>query len=305
MKLPSEMDPAIRELLEEIAADPSSALFRVPTGPVKLQREDVARSPSTLWSRAERHLLDVHRAEVAHLLFDACQLRLLADATASAHLCTRLRKGLDNQGPDQALFGRRLLDETHCPEFDPTLADCNLLAQCMGGGPSPSAVDLASASLRLVPCDAARISLGSALHFERNDLPSKQYLLSQVLVARSAPLLRCSAWQNLGLTQVVQGRWEDALESFAAACSTIEGAGLSAANWFWVALRLGHSEIAIEAARLLEAIDDPPSVDAFLAWYRRTQAPAADDRPPATRVRVPQWIESLPNHARRIAHAVA
>lgn len=85
----------------------------------------------------------------------------------------------------------------------------------------------------------------------------------------------------------------------------IDGAGVSAANWLWIALRLGRRESVIEAARMLEAIDDPPSVEAFLLWYRKTQAFPAGEHAPSSRIRAPQWIETLPHHARRIAHEVA
>src|SRR5436189_4868215 len=82
-------DPELEELLREIAADPGSRLLRMPrsTRPRDLLAipEPVTRARAGL-SVAERHLIEVHRDELAHLLRRACLIRFFSDPRKNMYL---------------------------------------------------------------------------------------------------------------------------------------------------------------------------------------------------------------------------
>lgn len=297
-----ELDPQIQHVLEEIAAHPGARLFRLRSRKEGLFGDAPASATSSLWTRAERHLLAVHRSEVARLLFDAATLRLLSSRSTGRHLCLRLPNGTGREAPDRGDLEARSRRERGCM-VDGTSDAMALVSRCFGKSDSPTAVELTMAALRIAPTDATRLLLGTALHFEDGDLAGKDYVLSGVLAGWPSPMVRSCTWQNLGLTRVLQGRWPEALECFASASLAVDRAALPAANWLWVSVRLDRSEDGLEAARLLASADDPLAIDAFLSWHGRTQAAPVD--PSVPRSRVPRWVEDLPDPARSIAHAVA
>ena len=67
----SLLHPEVEHLLAEIAADPNSSLLRIPRAkvlPELFRPPDPIRQSAHFMTSAERHLLAVHREEVAHWL---------------------------------------------------------------------------------------------------------------------------------------------------------------------------------------------------------------------------------------------
>jgi len=157
--------------------------------------------------------------------------------------------------------------------------------------------------LRLVPRDETRVYLGLAL-CQEGDAASEMYLLRQVIDGRPSAVVRSISLQNTGYLAFVQGRLEDALVAFDEATCAMEGAGVSAANHFAVAFRLGRRDLAKEAAERLESIDDEKAVDAFLSWSRAQELGSGGIPIPSPSVEDRKWAERLPAHALRIAHEI-
>lgn len=78
--IPLELDPNLEEVLRDIAADPRSRLFQTTPRQLALGlRGNIPKisSRQAALTAAERHLVDVHREEVAWLLYKACQRGVL------------------------------------------------------------------------------------------------------------------------------------------------------------------------------------------------------------------------------------
>jgi hypothetical protein len=76
MKLGPFTDPRLLELLREVSSDPKSRLLRLATqgtDPSRALRERPISASEPFLTRAERHLLQEHREQVAELLFDAAK----------------------------------------------------------------------------------------------------------------------------------------------------------------------------------------------------------------------------------------
>jgi hypothetical protein len=76
MKDRLEIDPEIRGLLEEIAADPRSAIRLAPRRALRqwFERGEAARTSDMATTKAERRLIEAYREEVAELLYEASVL---------------------------------------------------------------------------------------------------------------------------------------------------------------------------------------------------------------------------------------
>jgi hypothetical protein len=74
------LDPEFEEVLREVAADPDSSLLRVPR-PKRIRslfdRGSAVGALEPGLTRAEQHLLQVHRNELAWLLRQACLVKLV------------------------------------------------------------------------------------------------------------------------------------------------------------------------------------------------------------------------------------
>ncbi len=92
-----QLQPEVEELLREIAAQPGSRMLRVPrvTPGARAFRgqSPVLRASSTGLSLAERHLIEVHREEVAHALRSVAWYQLAGGAQGRMRVTRRIRAG--------------------------------------------------------------------------------------------------------------------------------------------------------------------------------------------------------------------
>lgn len=116
---PPLLDPEVEALLAEIARDPRSSLLRAPRArnlPELFRPPDLVRPSATFLTRAERHLLAVHREEVAFLLETGVSIGLasyfrsvihpIAIATQDSLGWRRRVQGLSCGDPAQPMLAR-------------------------------------------------------------------------------------------------------------------------------------------------------------------------------------------------------
>lgn len=160
------LDPDFEALLREVAANPRSSLLRVERPRMLPELFDehvhVGAQRAGLTS-AERHLLQVHRGEVAWLLREACMIKLI-----EGPLSRRYVSPYSGPGKKVELLSDRQLAR-HVQETEAAASDSidcldglELLKRCVADrvGEEPNVAELATASLRLEPSDQARLMVG-------------------------------------------------------------------------------------------------------------------------------------------------
>ncbi len=274
----STLDPEVLALLDEIAADPDSTLLRVPREPLKRflpLREPPVSPREPLLTRAERHLVQAHREYVARLLFDACRLSLTRDPIEKTRIHRWVTKDQRLEIPVKDKWHSWANQAVKNPPSDPDLSfPLRLLQRCASGETSTPASELASASLRLVPCDATRIWLGVALHREGQSR-SAMHTLQDVLAHRPSPANELWARMDCGFVSFGCARYEQAVDWYRSAASVQEDPAIPVLSWFSSALQLGNREEASKARARLDEVVDPrhPTVNE-LTVSLRTVAPS-------------------------------
>jgi len=222
MAEPVLFDPAIEVLLREIAADPDSCLLRVPRPNIVkslAHRQGVVRSGATGLSTVERELLRVYRAELAKLLREACVMRLYAHPQArlelSLHL-TATRKTKVMPAPDWRASAHHALAAARGRAE--SLSGLDLLDACVapGGLESATVAQLAVASMRLEPTDAARIYPAIELTLDGQEETAIR-VLHDVLAGFCARACAPYAWGQIALVHSKQGKTEAARVAYLAA----------------------------------------------------------------------------------------
>lgn len=166
MKDAPEIAPEIRGLLEEIVADPRSAIRLAPRRALLpwLESGDTARVSEISSTNAERELLKVQREALAKLLYEAARIAYWKAPPLPSHRPVG-RDGMpydpiDGEPLVLRCSRRRLARSEGAPGVD-------LLRQCFEGIRPEQGPALVRASLSLVPRDEARVLLGLILGKER------------------------------------------------------------------------------------------------------------------------------------------
>lgn len=153
------IDPELHGLLDEIVTDPRSALRLTPRKALAswlFSDERVRPLPSA--TRAERHLLEAHREALAELLIQASRVAYWKAPSLGISVASPLASRIPSLTEEQ-LERRTMAESRHNPELDSNLGALlrNTPLQ------AESALDLAQASLALVPSDEARYAVAVAL----------------------------------------------------------------------------------------------------------------------------------------------
>jgi hypothetical protein len=219
MAEPVLFDPAIEDLLREIAADPDSCLLRVPRPSIVkslAHRQGVVRPSATGLSSAERELLRVHRAELAKLLREACVLRLAQHPQLrlelSLHL-TATRRTPVMSSADWRSKTKYTLQAARSDGSD--LGGMELLDACVapGGVESTSVAQLAIASMRLEPTDAARIYPAVELTLDGAERMALR-ILHETLLGLCSNSCAAHAWTHVAHAQAKTGEIAQANASY-------------------------------------------------------------------------------------------
>lgn len=265
------LDPEFEEILRKVASDPGSALLRVPR-PQRIrglfERVQPASALSTSWTKSERHLLQVYRAELADLLRQACRVKLL-DPSRS-----RWRNNHPRGTPDQRRVraselargvARSGVEPLESEEIRSARA---LLEECVADfeGLEPSVADLAEASLRLEPRDEARVL--AALDYSQREMPRAAIqILERVIADLPRPEILMCAWNNLGTAWSLLGETGKAFHSHAEACSIVVDRAELWMNRLLLGIQLGLVEDVRRSARTLDDLisDDDPLIEGYAA----------------------------------------
>jgi len=230
---PGKLDPEVRAVLEEVAADPRSHLLRVPRLRVPLEHEPPVSPGEAGLTAAERHLLQAHRAEVARLLLLAV-VRAVYDhpsAASQLHRCVTVDRELELPDPDE-------WRQTCCYQLEASPPEVraaegySLLERCARKDVRdvPAPIALALASMRLVPRVETQIYLALALH-QAKQTRSGLNVLQNVIARRPSQLNSSYAWESIGFFEWELGRQGAALSAYREASSSQELRNMPVMSW--------------------------------------------------------------------------
>lgn len=265
---PFSIDPEVEEILLRIGADPGSALLRVPRPrDIRglLERRQGVSAGAEMLTVAERHLLQVHRNEVARLLVEASRMKLI-DGPGRRVLVSPFQTASREhfrwnptdlaRHMDEIRSNRAIQDKTGHPWI--------LLERCVRDpfGDSPTVTQLAEASLRLQPSDEARIQAGlDLIHLGAPEASIR--ILNDVLQAPASETIRSSAENNLGVAYSFLGEMQKAHQHHVAACDVGEDSLEPWMNRLVFAIQLGLVDDARIAAESIDslALESHPAID--------------------------------------------
>ncbi|MBL8860967.1 MAG: hypothetical protein JNK02_03065 [Planctomycetes bacterium] len=273
------LHPEVEGIVREIVARPAPQLLRVRGQPearaFSSTRTEIGGHESWLAS-AERHLVQVHREEIAFALRLAAWHRMATGldgfdrvhrtvtASTSVPLPTRsairASAGLALQGVlptgvepmiHEAL--ERLVDPEGVSAVEPVL--------------------LLQAAHRLVPSERGRILAGSAFALRHQPGPAL-LCFGDAIRSRPAVEFEAVAWNNVAdVLDGVNGP-VSALRALERATRLLPGFVFAEAGRLWCSIRVGHIDVARGAAREIDAIEaiEPGALDEVERhWTRRRE----------------------------------
>ncbi len=268
------LHPEIADILSELAKKPGSALLRVPRRDVPrsvMESGSVVSARSATLDEAERHLVQVHREELAFVLRQAAYLRL-NEGEESRHLMvdralSSLRDHIPSEKEVRVRSSRVLREDAGHAEKTEVV---ELLERCVASSVSgwASAGQLAAASHRLVPNNAARIY--AALQALAEGSPATSIvILRSVLAASGSNVHRYAAWANSSHAYNRLSQTDRALDCAQAAARLSPQDYLPQVNRIWLAARLRLADEIRHAAGELAALLNARPQDALglTSWY--------------------------------------
>lgn len=269
------LGPDLERLLFEAAADPRSQLLRAPR-PVRVEglfeRQGVLRPSATGLTNLDRHLLAVHRAEMAELLLRGCDALLSEDneARLRVHRCEGALQDREFEAWDDLARDARVFPDL--PEAREPVPDGRrivlALAGCATDESKPSLTRLALAAHRLQPSSRAMAWVGfdQALH----DQDATAIRVLSDLLAHCSTLETASAsLANLGMAHSNLGRYPEACRAYRSSFERDSTRVTALVGWLHYAIQSGAAEEARRAARILdEVVRDPrPTFQELLRSY--------------------------------------
>lgn len=254
---PLLFDPELEGLLRELAADPRSQLLRLPrprTLPQLLARPDLVRPTHTGLTKAERHLLHVHRDELANVLRRACLMRFFSDPERAIYLNRSIdaHTQIQVETPEQWRARARdtLADLRRSP--DP-LEGIALVEACLRPDTERSVTitQLARASMLLQPTDTADSYVGLDLLLS-DRFAEGASVMEGVLARPSTRVIRSCALEALGHASSQSGDTASACMLYRAASDECLERPSASVGWLASALQAGLKAQAIEAGARLD-----------------------------------------------------
>jgi hypothetical protein len=270
------IDPELHGLLDEIVADPRSALRLTPRKALSnwIFSEEIVKPPHSA-TRAEHHLIEAHREALAVILIQASRVAFwkapglgISVDSASGSRIPRVT--------ESELESRVAAESRQNPELDPNLT------ALLGTWPlrAGQALDMARASLALVPSDEARYAVAVALPESEPDgaIRILKKLVERQEKKRSSDLA-CRVLSTLGSRLALSKRFESA-RSVYSRCR--DRAAIAVFAEYYIAnlsCYLGDSISANEAARRI-ALDPTAGGEAVdhrrvLSLFAITQDPGS------------------------------
>jgi hypothetical protein len=306
---PLILDPEFEALLREVAADPNSTLLRIARPKVVrgfFEREEAASASDTGLSAAERHLVQVHRNELAWLLHRAAFTKLL-DGQGTTHFVSRHGPtGEDHSQLEAAELQTRVHQQDINSELDERrVTALELLRRCVRQPSSdlPTAVELAAASHRLQPSNQARlvfvVDLGCR-GLSQSALQATHFILASRPTREHAT----RAWECAGLAYAKQLRFQAAHDAYRKGCLTDDQHTYM--NRLEFALQVGDRGDTLESARRVNELAprNAPCVEWFIDGRRRRRLAGEWSPTREGRALAADLIDSIDGAAGRIVHGV-
>ena len=241
------LDPEIEEILEKIARSSGGRFLtddddRDGTGLIGYELP--SRPPASDLAAAERHLLAVHRAELAYLLRTAYWVALVSDETSENHV-----------KHDFGIEEREDWREDAEAELEalPLLGECDPLTRCLSLklGRHPARADYLLAALSLERTIDAQNDLALE-YILSGEYGQAEAVLRRLETAAFTPRQELIAWHNMGFLRASQGQDAPAAEAFAVATTILGGDPETFFNLLRCALRLGDESLARRTGEALE-----------------------------------------------------
>jgi hypothetical protein len=216
MKDVPEIAPEIRGLLEEIVANPRSAIRLAPRRALRtwFDSGETIRATDVSRETAVRHLVAAHREELAALLREASWISYWKAPVLSHRPVGRDGK-LFHPAELESNWIRRA--ERQTASSPPTSSDVQLLRQCIAGIAATQGYALAQASLSLVSSDRTRCYMALCVPWEK---PRVAITLFRRLEQRAQPRsLRPDILLSLGARACYLGLFHEARELYRASSS--------------------------------------------------------------------------------------
>ncbi len=242
------IEPNLWGLLTELAEHPERARLLARPVPFRdlLRADSLQLIPSSGLSVGEKHLLQAHRDEVAHLLLQASQLVLRSgnrvflqprDEAGAPALVDAERW----RSRAEWLTTLRYRDSEH-------RGGLALLAQALHLAIDDTFLsrELALASVRLRPSPTSRVLLAHRTYYG-GDRERGLELGHKLLSDGVSGLVAAYAWSNLSAALLEQGRFCSAIEAARSAIA-VRPTGRGCLNWMCAALQLGVADELHQAA---------------------------------------------------------
>ncbi len=270
---PITLDPEVEDILRELASRPGSALLTVPRRMAErtvLERAALAHARSALLSAAERHLVSAHREQLAFVLRQAAYRKLNECEPTSLYAIDRADPRLAGHIPSSRTVRAAASDSLRRDRGHGEGVDAlELLERCIATEPNGwvSVSQLAAASHRLVPTDAARIYVGADLVAAGSAVTAIGVYTEVARCPRDSDT-GTAALCSLSFALRLAGRHEESLRAAVSAARRDPMNLMAQVNRMWRALELGNAQEAHEACARIDALlsTDPDRADALVAW---------------------------------------
>ena len=284
-------DPEVVELLREVVADPASTLTRMP--PERLKRwipgpEEVISPHGSYLTKAERHLALAYREQAAWVLLHAC-IERLTPGDSLVFSPARVRPDVLRRSAGR--FHERSVEEP-----------AGSLLGSVARGEEPTASQLATAALRLVPSDAARNCLAAALHKEGSSLGGLR-LLKRILANQPSVVFRSLAWENQGLIHSARKEYRRACECYDWSVRAMEDRLRPRVWLLTMALQIGDEASAVAADKRINdgRFADEPLFDEWVARLDGSLTARTWEPTRESLILIPRLGDRLTEKARRIS----
>lgn len=258
------MGPDLERLLLEAAADPRSQLLRAPR-PARVEdlfeRQGVMRPSATGLTNLDRHLLAVHRAELADLLLRGCDVLLSEDSEARLriHRCKNATQDREFEAWDDLANDARGVSDQ--PQSRKPVVDGRrivlALAGCSTDESKPALTRLALAANRLQPSSRAKAWVGFDQALHGQDATAVR-VLNELLAHCSTLETASASLANLGMAHSNLGRYPEACRAYRTSFERDPTRATALVGWLHYAIQSGATEEARTAARILDDVVPDP-----------------------------------------------
>ncbi|MBI1382685.1 MAG: hypothetical protein GC161_16540 [Planctomycetaceae bacterium] len=257
------LDAAAFEVLREVARQEDSVLLRVPVargrGVELWMGRDPVSAGATFLSSAERHLLEVHRDEVAAWMRLAAFQGLFEDPQRAGLMARELDSKRLIELPGQAALATQATDLLRAADPRCLPIEAQPILRRASAWPNSRPQDpwtLAALSLRLVPHPVPQQWFAFRA-LERGQTSSVRRFLSEWSSASSTTNVRTHSERTMlelrGSLAFACSEWTEAARNYRAAASSAVGLRLNALWWALNAAQSGDRDVLRAASELFHS----------------------------------------------------